>query len=163
LLDTAFAYLNILHPTDEEKEKTRQAVKTLMKYWREEAGLSVSLKGHIMEQHVCDFNDACGVGDKEESFIKQGHQVGVKDDRQYHGLTNFEKKTTSTLKARAITSHPLVKETQSKVFSCSRRKRLAPTTDYEAEQMKPNARVKKENVKQEKEMKRENYVSTNNK
>jgi hypothetical protein len=57
LLDAAFAYLNILHPTDEEKEKAREAVKTLMKYWREEAGLSVSLKGHIMEQHVCDFND----------------------------------------------------------------------------------------------------------
>jgi hypothetical protein len=39
LLDAAFAYLNILHPTDEEKEKAQQAVKTLLKYWREEAGL----------------------------------------------------------------------------------------------------------------------------
>jgi len=48
----------------------QQAVKTLMKYWREEAGLSVSLKGHVMEKHVCDFNNAWGVGDKEESFIE---------------------------------------------------------------------------------------------
>jgi hypothetical protein len=39
LLDAAFAYLNILHPTDKEKEKAKQAVKTLLKYWREEAGL----------------------------------------------------------------------------------------------------------------------------
>jgi hypothetical protein len=39
LLDAAFAYLNILHPTDKEKEKAQQAVKTLLKYWREEAGL----------------------------------------------------------------------------------------------------------------------------
>jgi hypothetical protein len=123
-----------------------------MKYWREEAGLSVSLTGHIMEQHVCDFNDAYGVGDKEESFIKQGHQVGVKDDKRYHGLTNFEKKTTSTLKAWAITSHPLVKETQSKVLLCSQRKWLALTTDNVSKQMRPNARLKRENIKKEKEM-----------
>ncbi len=155
LLDAAFAYLNILHPTDEEKKKAREAVKTLMKYWREEAGLSVSLKGHIMEQHVCDFNDAYGVRDKEESFIEQGHQVGVQDDRRYHGLTNFEKKTTSTLKARAITSHPLVKEMQSNVLLCSQQKRMAPTTDNESKQMRPNARLKRENIKKEKETKRE--------
>jgi hypothetical protein len=48
----------------------QQAVKTLMKYWREDAGLSVSLKGHVMEKHVCDFNNAWGVGGKEESFIE---------------------------------------------------------------------------------------------
>ena len=80
MLDTAFAYLNILHPTDEEKEKTRQAVKTLMKYWREEAGLSVSLKGHIMEQHVCDFNDAI--------VVYHGNPGGM--DEVYSGLAIYE-------------------------------------------------------------------------
>lgn len=68
MLDVAFACLNILHPTDEEKEMAQQAVKTLMKYWREDAGLSVSLKGHVMEKHVCDFNNAWGVGDKAYKF-----------------------------------------------------------------------------------------------
>jgi hypothetical protein len=29
-----------------------------------------------MEKHVCEFNDKVGLGDKEESFIEQGHQVG---------------------------------------------------------------------------------------
>jgi hypothetical protein len=62
-----------------------------------------------------------------------------------------------------ITSHPLVKETQSKVLLCSQRKRLAPTTDNKSEQMRPNVRLKRENIKKEKEMKREYYVSTNNK
>jgi len=42
-----------------------------------------------MEKHVCDFNDSYGVGDKEELFVEQGHKVGIKDDRRYHGLTNF--------------------------------------------------------------------------
>jgi hypothetical protein len=36
LFDAVLAYLNILHPTDEEKEKAQQAVKTLIKYRREE-------------------------------------------------------------------------------------------------------------------------------
>jgi hypothetical protein len=160
LLDAAFAYLNILHPTEVEKKKTREAVTTLMTYWRAEAGLSVSLKGHVMENHACDFNDACGIGDKEESFIEQGHQVGLKDDRRYHGLKNFEKKTASTLKARAFTSHPLVKDTQSTVLRSSQRKRSAPAADME---MKTTAKKKKENVKHEKDLKRENYVNKNNK
>lgn len=34
-------------------------------------------------------------------------------------LTNFEKKTASTLKARAITSHPSVKETQTTAVKSS--------------------------------------------
>jgi len=38
----------------------QQAVKTLMKYWREEAGLSVSSKGHLMEKYVCDFKQKMG-------------------------------------------------------------------------------------------------------
>jgi hypothetical protein len=88
LIDAAFSYLNLLYPTEVEK-KAQQDVKTLMYYWRNKSGLSVSLKGHVMEKHVCDFNDSCGVGDKEESFVEQGHQVGIKDDRRYHGLTNF--------------------------------------------------------------------------
>jgi hypothetical protein len=143
LLDAAFAYLNILHPTDEEKEMAQQAVKMLMKYWREDAGLSVSLKGHVMEKHVCDFNNTWGVGDKEESFIEQGHQVGLKDDRRYRGLTNFEEKIASTLKAWAITSHPSVKETQTTVVKSSARNCLAPKTDREDGQMKRNSGVKR--------------------
>jgi hypothetical protein len=69
LLDAAFAYLNIYYPTMEEKEKTEEAVKALSSHWRN-VGLSVSLKAHVMEKHVCEFNSNYGVGDKEESFIE---------------------------------------------------------------------------------------------
>jgi hypothetical protein len=68
----------------------------------------MTLKAHVMEQHVCKFNDKFGVGDKEESFIEQGHQIGAKDNHQYARLTNFTKKTESTLNARMQASHPLV-------------------------------------------------------
>ncbi len=160
MLGAAFAYLNILHPTD-KKKMAQQAVKTLMKYWREEAGLSVSSKGHLMEKYVCDFNNALGIGDTEESSIEQGHQVGLKDDSQYCRLTNFEKKTATTLKAQTIMSHPSVKETQTTIVKSSKQKGVSPRT--EDGQMKRNASVKKENVKKENEKKREHYVSTNDK
>jgi hypothetical protein len=45
-----------------------------------------------MEQHACSFNDKNGVGDKEESFVEQGHQIGAKENSQYARLTNFKKK-----------------------------------------------------------------------
>ena len=84
-----------------------------------------------MEKHVCNYNDAYGDGDKEESFVELGHQVGIKDDRRYYGLTNFVKKTESTMKARSNSSHPVVKENQSKVLASSKRKRLQPREEEE--------------------------------
>ena len=65
LLDAAFAYLSILHPTDDEKLKAREAVEALSKHWRS-IGLSVTLKAHVLECHICDFHEKWGVGDKEE-------------------------------------------------------------------------------------------------
>jgi hypothetical protein len=55
-----------------------------------------------MEQHIIPFNNKNGVGDKEESFIELGHQIGIKENRQYQGVTNFQKKIEDSLKARTI-------------------------------------------------------------
>jgi len=159
LLDAVFAHLNKINPTPEEKLLTREAIQTLMKFWRNTLQMSVSLKGHIMEKHVCDFNDNCGVGDKEESFVEQGHQVGLKDDRRYYGLTNFVKRTEATLKARSIASHPMVLENQKNVLDNSRRKRSQP--DGKDKIINEKAKIKRQNVKDEKESKREHYVRTN--
>jgi hypothetical protein len=52
----------------------------------------MTLKAHVMECHACDSNDKYGTGDKEESFIEQGHQVGAKENSRYKCLTNFVKK-----------------------------------------------------------------------
>ena len=75
LLDSAYAYLNIFYPTDSEKECAKEAISALMKCWRKTT-LSMTLKAHIIEYHVTKFNDKWGIGDKEESFVEQGHQVG---------------------------------------------------------------------------------------
>ena len=159
LVDAAFYYLNVLHPTEDEKQEARQAVQTLMIYWRNKVGLTVSLKGHVMEKHACDFNDACGLGDKEESFVEQGHQVGIKDDRRYHRLTNFVKRSDSTMKARSVSSHPVVKGQQEKVAESAKRKRVTLPNDENVKE--PKTWIKKENNKKEKKMKREQYIRIN--
>ncbi len=66
-----------------------------------EIGLSISLKAHVMKVHVCDFHDKYGASDKEESFIEQGHQIGIKESRCDSGLKNFVKRTESALKAKS--------------------------------------------------------------
>jgi hypothetical protein len=120
LLEAAFGYLSILYPTDDgrkkkKKKKNREAVQASSEQWRE-IGLSITLKAHVREVHACDFNDIYGVGDKEESFIKQHHQTGITDDHRYCGVISFKKKMETTLKARSISSHPLVKQHNAKVL-----------------------------------------------
>jgi len=36
---------------------------------------NMTLKAHIIGKHVCNFNEKWGIGDKEESFIEQGHNL----------------------------------------------------------------------------------------
>ncbi len=79
----------------------------------------IGLSTHVMEKYVCEMNSKYGVGDKEESFTEQWHQDGIKDDGRYHEFRNFEKKAASKRMVRAITSHPLVKETQLEILSQS--------------------------------------------
>jgi hypothetical protein len=55
-----------------------KATDTLLAAWRK-ANLSIMLKAQIMENHVCDFNEKWGTGDKEELFIEQGHQIGARE------------------------------------------------------------------------------------
>ncbi len=159
LLDAAYSYLSILHPTDEEKRKAREAVEAISQNWRT-IGLSISLKAHVLEKHTCDFHDEWGVGDKEESFIEQGHQIGLKDDRRYCGLKNFKKRTESTLKVRSIATHPLVMEQRSKVLQQTKRRKINNDTNPVVK------RGKKEEVeikKEEKRIKREFYISNSKK
>jgi hypothetical protein len=43
-----------------------------------------------MEQHIVPFNNKYGLREKEESFIESGHQIGIKENRRYQGMTNFQ-------------------------------------------------------------------------
>ncbi len=76
--------------------------------------MSITLKAHVMEQHIVAYNNKYGVGDKEESFIEQGDQIGMKENQSYHGVTIL--KMEASLKARTIATHPLVIEQNYKVL-----------------------------------------------
>ena len=100
-----------------------------------------------MEYHVCSFNEKYGIGDKEESFVEQGHQVGAKENLRYARLTNFEKKSASIINARLQASHPLVTKQRIEVLQAAKRKR------------RDSRHVSSSSLKEEKKMKREHYIS----
>jgi hypothetical protein len=56
----------------------------------------------VIEKYANEFNMKWSIGDKEESFIEQGHQIGLRDSRHYAGLTNFVKHTKFAMKAYQI-------------------------------------------------------------
>jgi hypothetical protein len=75
LLDAAFAYLSILHPTDDEKLKAREAVEALSKHWRKHRtecdfkSTRATLKAIMLECHICDFHEKWGLWDKGGGVI----------------------------------------------------------------------------------------------
>jgi hypothetical protein len=160
LLNAAFYYLNIPHPNNEEKERASDAVKALSTQWRK-IQLSVTLKAHVIEQHIVPCNNKYVVGDKEESLIELGHQVGPRENHRYQGLKNFRKKTEASLKVRSFDTHPLVKEQAQKVLQST--KRVHPTAAIATNKKEKAKTVDKKNIKEEereqKKMKRDHYVS----
>jgi hypothetical protein len=114
-----------------------------------------------MEQHVVEYNNQNGLGDKEESFVEQGHQVGLKENRRYQGLTNFHKKMEASFKAIMIAKHPLIVEQNHKVLEQTKRAKRKPP-EKNINDMVVEKKIKKEKIKEEKEqrlVKREFYVS----
>jgi hypothetical protein len=100
--------------------------------------LSVTLKAHVMEQCIVPCNNKYGVGDKEESFIEMGHQIGLRENRRYQGMKKFQKKTEASLKVRTFDTHPLIALQSQKVLQSTKRTRST------AEPISKKIRKKKE-------------------
>ncbi len=158
LLDVAFYYLNIPHPTDEEKIKARYAVEALSKQWWD-IRLSVTLKTHVMEQHIVPFHNKYGLGDKEELLIESGHQIGIKENCQYQAMTNFQKKMEASLIAQTNLMHPLIIEQNQKVLQQTKRKHPARVPKSK----EGGKKIKSENIQEKKEqrkVKHECFITT---
>jgi hypothetical protein len=56
--------------------------------------IGITLKAHIIEQHIVVYNKKYGISNKEEFFVEQGHQIGMKENRGYHGVANFKKEAS---------------------------------------------------------------------
>ena len=72
LIDVTMSSVLTAYPMQEEKDKVRSFVSSLMTHWQK-MGLNITLKAHLMEHHLGCFNDDHGVGDKDESFIELQH------------------------------------------------------------------------------------------
>ena len=96
LIDATMAALMVIYPTKEEKDKAHVlSIKTML-LWQS-LGFSVTLKAHIVDHHICDFNDKHGIGDKDENFIEQRHQGCSKNEDRMKRVANFKKSSTSAL------------------------------------------------------------------
>jgi len=96
-----------------------------------------------MENHVCDFNEKWGTGDKEESFIEQGHQIGARESSRYTRLTNFVKKAKSALNSKTKANHPLVAKKKAEVLSITKQSREKKDQEHVSKKME-GKKIKRE-------------------
>jgi hypothetical protein len=119
--------------------EARDYSKKAMASWRS-LGLSVTLKGHLAEDHVCD--QIClyhGIGDYNEEFVERLHQEGVRTNRRVQTMKDRTKKYLHVARWQEATQNPKVKEMQSSVNQKRKRKRQA-SNEEEVEQLQSQLR-----------------------
>jgi hypothetical protein len=111
--------------------------------WRS-LGLSVTLKAHCSEDHVCDqIRNFHGIGDYNEEFVERLHQDGVRTNKRVQTMTDRKKKYLHVARWQEATQNPKVKEMQLFVNEKRKRKRPATAIDDEVEQLQSQLRQKK--------------------
>jgi hypothetical protein len=99
--------------------------------WRS-LGLSVTLKAHIAEDHVCgQIRDYKGIGDYNEEFVECLHQEGVCTNRRVQTMKDQTQKYLHVARWQEATQNPKVKEIQSLVNQKRKRKRKEPSDEDE--------------------------------
>jgi hypothetical protein len=92
-----------------------------------------------MQQHIVAYNNNYGLCNNKESFIEQGHQIGIKENHRYQGMTNFSKENGASLKVQTIATHPLIIEQSQKVLQHEQRGNTqirSPTAKREGRKLK---------------------------
>lgn len=79
---------------------------------------TVPVKVHMWQHLLSDLQRFRGLKSHNDSHIERAHQVGVKDNRRYCGLRNFQMKTEAILKGRATVQksevQSMLKDTEDK-------------------------------------------------
>jgi hypothetical protein len=108
-----------------------------MACWRS-LGLSVTLKGHLAEDHVCDqIGVYHGIGDYNEEFVERLHQEGVRTNRRVQTMKDRTKKYLHVAKYQEATQNPKVKEMQSLV---NQKRKRQSTNEEEVSQLQSQQR-----------------------
>ena len=86
------------HITEEQIKNANTHVEHILALWRA-LGLSVTVKLHIIEDHVVDYlRDLRGFGDLVEDEGERGHQMGAHDEYQSKALRDNKEKSVAHAK-----------------------------------------------------------------
>ena len=116
-MDTAFAYLRTVAPTDDEYVQTEISLSILEQLWFQ-VGLSETPKAHILFNHAASQQKLLeGLGDKGEDFVELAHQQGLQLEhitrrmaKKYEGKQNAQlaiewKRTNPTVEKHCAIVH----------------------------------------------------------
>ena len=123
LLESLFHYIRKPNEsfTSNDKKNLQRVVLLTMKQWRA-LNLSVTVKAHIIEDHLIDYIERYGgLGDFHEEFIERLHQDTKRFRRRMGHLQDFKKKCDAVTCWRRLENLDIVKDAQQKVAYASKR------------------------------------------
>ena len=123
-IDTAFAYLRTVAPTDDEYVQTEISLSILEQLWFQ-VGLSETPKAHILFNHAASQQKLLeGLGDKGEDFVELAHQQGLRLEHIMRRMAKkYEGKQNAQLAIEWKRTNPTVEKYCAIVRNCTRRKR----------------------------------------
>jgi hypothetical protein len=149
-IDAAFSSLMTIDPSDVELAASEISMNVLIKTWRNQ-GLGMTLKARVCEHHVVRVNHQFrGIGDKDELFIEQLHQVGKRDVTRMASVPSFEKRQHSIMVFSAIVNHDQVLNIIAEIELKSKREFKTDRSRFKSEKSK---------TKEDRAVKREAFVN----
>jgi hypothetical protein len=145
MIDSVFASLSIIDPTEVEISDAERKVITLMKLWRAQ-GHSMTLKAHILEHHMIQkMRYLMGLGDKDESYVELLHQICGTNETRLRCVVNFNQKHDSIIRSVKLGQHPEVvkRKEQVRVNNMRKFKDVEKTTGRRTSQEDKNKAVAK--------------------
>ena len=122
VLDVVLSLLRKPDPTECEIKELEFMIGVLETLWRQ-AGISVTVKAHILFKHIVDqVKQFGGIADKVEDFVEKAHQQGMKmDDLTKRMESSFRNRQETQLNRLWAASDPAVQAMRQRVTERSRR------------------------------------------
>lgn len=136
--DALFSICNIkrFHLKPEQLLDAERHRDNIMELWRA-LGLSVTVKLHIIEDHICDYlRDLQGFGDLLENEGERGHQIGASNESRSKALRDWCEKAKSHARWEAMNKNEAVKKQISDVNSKAARKQRSRNSAEEQAKLK---------------------------
>jgi len=109
--------------SEAKEEETRKGISMGLKMWQD-LGMSVSPKLHVLEDHLLSqLSLFKGLGDYNEDFVEQAHQVGIHGEARTFALKDRKRVAEIHCRNEHKRTLPAIKNIQAAVAEKSSRKR----------------------------------------